>query len=391
MKILNIVGARPNFMKIAPILRQLRHYPEIDWQLVHTGQHYEDNMSKIFFKDLEMLPPDIFLGVGSCSHAEQTARMLVKLEQVMQEYQPDLVLVVGDVNSTLAGALAAAKLNIPVAHVEAGLRSFDRSMPEEINRLCVDCFCELFFTTSRTAGDNLRRTHIPEEKIHFVGNVMVDSLYHARDRAFNSPILEKLQLQPQQYAVVTMHHPSSVDNREVLSSLLDTIAILAEQIPIVFPVHPRTTSRLQDFGLQNRLSFHPQITLTSPLGYLDFLKLLSASQFVLTDSSGIQEDTTVLGVPCLTLLENTERPETVIGGTNVLVGLGRDRILEAAFRILDGKAKVGCIPELWDGKAAQRIVEAIVKWWNASHPQSVFNFSSSAQQPTPVEVLGVRS
>jgi UDP-N-acetylglucosamine 2-epimerase (non-hydrolysing) len=223
-----------------------------------------------------------------------------------------------------------------------------------------------------------------------VGNVMVDSLNHARDRASQSPILEKLQLQPQHYAVVTMHHPSSVDNREVLSSLLDTIAILAEQIPIVFPVHPRTASRLQAFSLQNRLSFHPRITLTSPLGYLDFLKLLSASQFVLTDSSGIQEDTTVLGVPCLTLLENTERPETFIEGTNVLVGLERDRILEAALRILDGKAKVGCIPELWDGKTAQRIVDAIVEWWDARHPQLVSNSSSSSQQPIPVKVLGVR-
>jgi UDP-N-acetylglucosamine 2-epimerase (non-hydrolysing) len=362
MKLINIVGARPNFMKMAPIVRQLERHPEIEWQLIHTGQHYDDAMSRVFFEELQLPPPHVFLGVGSGSQAEQTAQMMVKLEQVMQSYSPDMVLVVGDTNSALAGALTAAKLCIPVAHVEAGLRSYDRTMPEEINRLCTDCISTLFFTPSRGAGDILKGEGIPADRIHFVGNVMIDTLVACRERAMQSQILETLHLEEKHYAVLTLHRPSNVDTPETLSWLLDVIGEIAARIPVVFPVHPRTQRRIQEFGLQPRLETLPQVKITAPLGYLDFLKLMACAQFVMTDSGGIQEETTVLGVPCLTLRENTERPETVTEGTNTLVGRHRDKILAETLRILDGHGKVGRVPELWDGQAARRIVDVLVKW-----------------------------
>ena len=362
MKLINIVGARPNFMKMAPIVRQLERHPEIEWQLIHTGQHYDDAMSKVFFEELQLPPPHVFLGVGSGSQAEQTAQMIVKLEQAMQSYRPDIVLVVGDTNSALAGALTAAKLCIPVAHVEAGLRSYDRTMPEEINRLCTDCISTLFFTTSRGAGEILMREGIPAQKIHFVGNVMIDTLVACRERAMQSRILEALQLEEKNYVVLTLHRPSNVDTPETLSWLLDVMGEIAARISVVFPMHPRTQHRIHEFGLQPRLDTMPQVKITAPLGYLDFLKLTACAKFVMTDSGGIQEETTVLGVPCLTLRENTERPETVTEGTNVLVGRNRDKIITEAFRILDGRGKIGRVPELWDGKAAQRIVDALVQW-----------------------------
>jgi UDP-N-acetylglucosamine 2-epimerase (non-hydrolysing) len=363
MKILNIVGARPNFVKIAPIVHQLSRYADIDWQLVHTGQHYDDRMSKVFFEELQIPIPDVFLGVGSGSHAEQTGTMLIRLEQVMLAYQPDLVVVVGDVNSTLAGALAAAKLNIPIAHVEAGLRSLDRTMPEEINRICTDAIAELFFTTSHFAGDNLRREGIPADKIHFVGNVMIDSLVACTERAKTSTILEDLHLSEKQYGLLTLHRPANVDDPQILTQLLEAIATVSAQIPLVFPIHPRTQHRLQAFGLEERLHRLPGVIVTPPLGYLDFLHLTALAKLALIDSSGIQEETTVLGVPCLTMRDNTERPETISEGTNLLVGRDPNRIVEEVFRVLAGNGKVGRIPELWDGSAAERIVQLIRTWW----------------------------
>ncbi|MCS6861812.1 MAG: UDP-N-acetylglucosamine 2-epimerase (non-hydrolyzing) [Abditibacteriales bacterium] len=362
MKLINIVGARPNFMKMAPIVRQLERHPEIAWQLIHTGQHYDDAMSRVFFEELQLPPPHVFLGVGSGSQAEQTAQMMVKLERAMQSYCPDMVLVVGDTNSALAGALTAAKLCIPVAHVEAGLRSYDRTMPEEINRLCTDCISTLFFTPSRGAGEILRREGVPADRIHFVGNVMIDTLMACRERAMQSQILETLQLEEKNYAVLTLHRPSNVDTPSTLAWLLEVIGEIAGRIPVVFPIHPRTQRRIEEFGLQPRVGTMPQVKITAPLGYLDFLKLMACAKFVMTDSGGIQEETTVLGVPCLTLRENTERPETVTEGTNVLVGRDRDKILAEACRILDGHGKVGRVPERWDGKAAERIVDVLLRW-----------------------------
>jgi len=365
MKLLNIVGARPNFMKIAPILRALDRYPDIDWKLVHTGQHYDSRMSQVFFEDLQLPVPDIFLGIGSGSHAEQTGKAMIALEAVMVEYQPDLVIVVGDVNSTLAGALAAAKLNIPVAHVEAGLRSLDRSMPEEINRICVDSISELFFTTSRTAGENLIHEGISPDKIHLVGNVMIDSLLASLKKAQESTILDDLGVKPKTYGLLTLHHPENVDDPLILKSLIEAITTISDRIPLVFPIHPRTQKCLQKFGLKSWLDETPQIKVTDPLGYLDFLRVLSSARLALIDSSGIQEETTVLGIPCLTMRDNTERPETVAEGTNILVGRHSKRIVEEVFQVLDGQVKVGHIPEFWDGQSAMRIVRTIVGWWQA--------------------------
>lgn len=378
MKLLNIVGARPNFMKMAPILRALSSHPDIEWKLVHTGQHYDQRMSQIFFEDLQMPVPDIFLGIGSGSHAEQTGKAMIALEAVMLDYQPDLVIVVGDVNSTLAGALAAAKLHIPVAHIEAGLRSLDRSMPEEINRICVDSISELFFTTSTTARDNLIHEGIAPDKIHFVGNVMIDSLLTFMEKAQESTILEYLGVQPNTYGLLTLHHPENVDDQATLTRLLEVIAAISDKIPLVFPLHPRTQKRLEAFGLQSLLDRSSRILVTAPLGYLDFLQVLSSARFALIDSSGIQEETTVLGIPCLTMRDNTERPETVTAGTNVLVGRHTKHIVEEVDRVLKGQVKVGHIPDLWDGQSAKRIVDTIADWWQAK--RQIPHLSSSLME-----------
>lgn len=362
MKIFHVVGARPNFMKVAPILREVDRYPGMQSVLVHTGQHYDEQMSKIFFDDLKMPVPDEFLGIGSGSHAVQTGKAMIALEDSMMRHRPDLVVVVGDVNSTLAGALAAAKLQIPIAHVEAGLRSCDRTMPEEINRICTDSISSLFFTTSQTASTNLIREGIQPRQIHFVGNVMIDSLMHHIEHAKGSAVLEELNIQAQSYALLTLHHPENVDNPNILEQLLEAIAILSQHIQFVFPVHPRTQQRLIQFGLRDRLDALSQVIQTPPLGYLDFLKLLSNAQFALIDSSGIQEETTVLGVPCFTMRDNTERPETITEGTNCLVGRNVQHIVDEVSQMLRGQAKVGRIPELWDGTSAKRIVKAIAQW-----------------------------
>jgi UDP-N-acetylglucosamine 2-epimerase (non-hydrolysing) len=349
MKILNVVGARPNFMKIAPIVEEMKKTPELNGILVHTGQHYDDGMSDVFFRDLGIPIPDVYLGVGSGSHAEQTARIMVEFEKVCVRERPDLVLVVGDVNSTIACAIVAAKLLIPVAHVEAGLRSFDRTMPEEINRLVTDALASILFTTSRDADLNLQREGIPVSKIFFVGNVMIDSLLKHREKATLVGV-EK----PKQYALVTLHRPSNVDDPTVLGPIIEALTDISKTMPVLFPIHPRTAKRVQDFGLSlDGLRTMP------PLGYLEFLSLESTATFVLTDSGGLQEETTILGVPCLTLRNNTERPVTITHGTNIIVGNEKTRILEGFRRILSGDWKPSGPPEYWDGHAAERIVRVI--------------------------------
>jgi UDP-N-acetylglucosamine 2-epimerase (non-hydrolysing) len=349
MKVLNVVGARPNFMKIAPIVQEMKQTPGLEGILVHTGQHYSEGMSDVFFRDLDIPAPDVHLGVGSGSHAEQTARIMVEFEKVCLEQNPDLVLVVGDVNSTMACTIVAAKLLVPVAHVEAGLRSFDRSMPEEINRVVTDALASILFTTSRDADENLKREGVDASKIFFVGNVMIDTLLkHSKKAAAIE--MDK----PQQYALVTLHRPSNVDNANVLGSILDALKEISASIPVLFPIHPRTAKCVRDFGLSMN-----GIRTMDPLGYLEFLHLEANATVVLTDSGGLQEETTILGVPCLTLRNNTERPVTITQGTNTMVGTDKARIVEAFRRIMAEPQKPPNAPEFWDGHAAERIVRVI--------------------------------
>lgn len=355
MRILAVVGARPNFMKIAPILWEIGRRPSISAFLVHTGQHYDERMSKLFFEELHIPRPDIDLGVGSASHAVQTAEVMKRFEPVLLEQKPDLVLVVGDVNSTLACALTSVKLGVPVAHVEAGLRSFDRTMPEEINRLLTDAISEWLFVTERSALDNLHAEGIPSQRVHFVGNVMIDTLLACRERSERSMILEQLGVKSGEYAVVTLHRPASVDEVHVLRSLLGALEEIRREIPIIFPVHPRTRKALD--GFQSKKG--GGLTLTEPLGYLDFLKLVAHARMVLTDSGGIQEETTVLGVPCLTLRTSTERPVTIEQGGNVLVGLEASKIVATARNVLHQAPRPRQMPELWDGRAAGRILDLL--------------------------------
>jgi len=361
MKIINVVGARPNFMKIAPLIEEMRKNPKIEALLVHTGQHYDKEMSELFFDDLEIPRPDIYLGIGSASHTEQTAKIMIGFEKVLLKENPDLVLVVGDVNSTIACSLTAAKMGIKIAHVEAGLRSFDRGMPEEINRVLTDQIADFLFTTERDANDNLLREGIPKEKIFFVGNVMIDTLLKNRKKAENSKILEELNLEKKNYATLTLHRPSNVDVRETFENLLDAFTEIQKKIKIVFPMHPRTEKKIEEFNLREKITEMKNFITIKPLGYLDFLNLIANSKFVLTDSGGIQEETTVLRIPCVTLRENTERPVTVTEGTNIVVGTNRDKIIKESLNIIEGKGKKGRIPELWDGKAAKRIVDIICK------------------------------
>jgi UDP-N-acetylglucosamine 2-epimerase (non-hydrolysing) len=349
MKVLNIVGARPNFMKIAPIVEEMKKAPDLQGILVHTGQHYDEGMSEVFFRDLGIPVPEVHLGVGSGSHAEQTARIMVEFEKVCVREEPGLVLVVGDVNSTMACSIVAAKLRIPVAHVEAGLRSFDRTMPEEINRLVTDALASLLFTTSRDADENLKREGVDPSKIFFVGNVMIDTLLKHRTKAAALPIDK-----PERYALVTLHRPSNVDDRNVLAGILDALNQISKTMAVIFPIHPRTAKRIQDFGLSL-----DSVRTMEPLGYLEFLNLESTASVVLTDSGGAQEETTILGVPCLTLRHNTERPVTITHGTNIMVGPDKNRILDAFRRVMNGEWKPSGPPELWDGDAAKRIVRVI--------------------------------
>lgn len=357
--ILSVVGARPNFVKIAPILEAIRLYPEFRSVLVHTEQHYSDEMSASFFKELGIPEPAFSLGVGSGTHAQQTARAMVAFEDVLEAYPAALVVLVGDVNSTLACALVAAKREVRIAHIEAGLRSFDRSMPEELNRILTDQLADLLFTTSPEAEENLLREGIEPERIHFVGNVMIDTLVTHLDEAIARAVWCKWSLAPGRYAVLTLHRPANVDYDGTLSEIMRAIATLQRDLPVVFPVHPRTLSCLKAVGLEQHLRALPNLHLTEPLGYIDFLSLLARSRLVLTDSGGVQEESTYLGIPCLTLRENTERPVTVAVGTNMVIGVQAERIRDAAKAVLSGNVKASGIPPLWDGRTARRIVEIL--------------------------------
>jgi len=363
LKVLNVVGARPNFMKVAPIVEAMkRRQREFAPLVVHTGQHYDSMMSDAFFRDLDMPQPDIHLKVGSASHAAQTAAVMERFEPVLLEQKPDWVLVVGDVNSTLACALVCTKLGVKVAHVEAGLRSRDRTMPEEINRLLTDQISDLLFTPSQDADENLRAEGIPEKRISFVGNVMIDSLFKHLSRAKESAIRHDLAVADQDYAVLTLHRPSNVDSVDTLKRIIDALEEISERLPIVFPVHPRTRKTIAEFGFSARIEKAKGLRLIEPLGFLDFLGLYSHARLVLTDSGGLQEETTVLGIPCLTLRENTERPITVEQGTNTIVGTDREKITTAAFAALNGSLTTSRhVPPLWDGNTADRILDALLK------------------------------
>jgi len=359
VKIINVVGARPNLMKIAPLMDAYAKYAEITPLLVHTGQHYDANMSDLFFRQLGIPEPNLNLEVGSASHAIQTAEIMRAFEPVVLEHEPDAVLVVGDVNSTIACGTVAVKLGVKLIHVEAGLRSFDRTMPEEINRLITDAISDLLFCTEQSGVDNLRREGVPEDRIHLVGNVMIDTLLQHRAKADASGILEDLALRAGGYAVVTLHRPANVDNREVLAGLIETLAVIQADQPVIFPAHPRTRSKLEAFGMGARVAAMSNLRILDPLGYLDFLKLIASANVVLTDSGGIQEETTILGVPCLTLRDNTERPITLEVGTNRLVGSDPAKIAAAYREVRAGGVRDFQIPPLWDGHAAERIVEVL--------------------------------
>lgn len=365
MKILSVVGTRPNFMKVAPLIKAIKKAPGLSHVLVHTGQHYDEKMSGSFFDDLGMPQPDVNLGIGSGTGIAQTAQMMMALEPVFAQTKPDLVVVVGDVNSTLAAALTAKKLDLRLAHVEAGLRSGDRLMPEEINRLATDAISDDLFITDRFARENLEREGVDAGRIHFVGNVMIDSLLDHLAIAERKAYHRELGLEPRGYATLTLHRPSNVDSADRLKGLLDAIETGVPDLPVIFPIHPRTRGRLAQFGMQNRFTTSPEqpgIHLVEPLGYLEFLSLNKNARLVLTDSGGLQEETTILGVPCVTLRENTERPITVEEGTNILAGVERDGVLRSIGQALAMKNAGGRSPEKWDGRAAERIVEIISGW-----------------------------
>jgi UDP-N-acetylglucosamine 2-epimerase (non-hydrolysing) len=359
--ILLVVGARPNFMKVAPLLEELRRHPKtFQTRLIHTGQHYDVGMSDIFFQDLELPQPDRFLGVGSGTHAEQTARVMMAFEKVCVEKRPDLVVVVGDVNSTMACALTAKKLCIPVAHVEAGLRSWDWTMPEEINRVVTDRVSDLLFTPSRDANENLLREGIPSDRIHFVGNVMIDCLLEQIPKTEERDTLQQLGLERGKYVTLTLHRPSNVDDPEVFRGIVDVMLELSRELPVIWPIHPRSRKMLDRFRLVHSLERNGSFRLTPPIGYLDMLTLNRRARMIITDSGGLQEEATVLGVPCITIRQNTERPVTVEAGCNQVVGNQPAGIRRGISSILDGKKRTIRIPELWDGKAALRIADTLM-------------------------------
>jgi len=357
MKICIVVGARPNFVKIAPILAEIRQYSELKWSLIHTGQHYDHNMSESFFKDLEIPEPNVNLNVGASPPAIQTAEIMLRLSPIVAAGCPDLILVVGDVNSTLAGALVAAKAMIPVAHVEAGLRSFDRTMPEEVNRVLTDAVSDYCFTTESSANDNLARERVAPARIYYVGNVMIDTLLRVRERADGSTILRRLGVRAGDFVVLTLHRPSNVDDSRAMTRSLSAIGCVQRDIPVVFPVHPRTRERLK--LLPDFVRRGAGLILTEPLPYLDFVHLMASAACVLTDSGGIQEETTALGVPCLTLRTTTERPITVTQGTNRIVGTEPEKIAAAWAEIRRGQWPMGQLPQFWDGRTAERIVKVL--------------------------------
>ncbi len=362
MKIVSIVGTRPNFIKLAALVYELKKHKKIKHVLIHTGQHYDFFMSNLFFEQLGLPKPDEHLvcqtGVGA---DEQKKFLKAAIKDALKRQKPDLVIVVGDVNSTVAGAEVAHELSIKVAHVEAGLRSFDKSMPEEINRVQTDKISDFLFTTEESANKNLADEGISKNKIFFVGNVMIDTLLSHKEKAKKSKILSELKLKKKDYAVVTLHRPSNVDSKDSLSYVLDILENLQENIKIVFPVHPRTLKNLKNFSLLKGIKSQKNLIMTKPMGYLDFLNLMSNSKFVITDSGGIQEETTALGVPCVTMRNNTERPVTLKQGTNMLVSTNKDSILEVCKGLIKKSDVKGKMPRLWDGKAAARIVRILIK------------------------------
>lgn len=360
MHICVIVGARPNFMKGAPLVEALRSYSGAKVSLVHTGQHYSANLSDLFFDQLGLPRPEVNLGVGSDSHVRQIARIMEGLQDYFVHVQPDVVVVVGDVNSTLAAALVANKLMLPLAHVEAGLRSFDRSMPEETNRVLTDAVSHLLFTTEPSANENLKREGIGEGKVHFVGNLMIDTLQKHRPKAIALRMPRSLGLQPRNYALLTLHRPANVDTFAQLRRILSALEWIQKEMPVVFPMHPRTSERIYQFGFETVLKGMTGLRCIEPMGYLEFLGLMDGAAVVLTDSGGIQEETTCLGVPCLTLRNNTERPVTVNVGTNELVGNDPERIIAGVSKVLSGSWKKGRLPDAWDGHAAKRVADVLL-------------------------------
>ncbi len=361
LKISLVVGARPNFMKAAPLMAELKKYPALFApQLIHSGQHYDEKLSRLFFDELKMPQPDTYLGVGSASHAVQTSRIMTALEEVWLKNPCDLVVVFGDVNSTMAASIVAAKLCIKIAHVEAGLRSFDNTMPEEINRIVTDRLSDYLFISEPSGIVNLKSEGVPEEKLKFVGNIMIDTLVAHLEVARKSGILEQFGLKPQNYIAMTMHRPANVDNPELLGTLIEIFNEIGRECPIIFPCHPRTQKNMAAFGLIDKID-KKALRLTEPLGYLDFLKLQSEARLVMTDSGGIQEETTYLNIPCITMRENTERPVTVEVGSNIITGVDPHIIRDAAFKSLRGETKKGRVPDLWDGHTAERIVDYLRK------------------------------
>ena len=359
MKILNVVGARPNFMKVAPLMEAYGRLPSVDPVLVHTGQHYDPEMSELFFEELGIPEPDVNLGVGSGSHAQQTAAIMSAFETILLQETPDAVLVVGDVNSTVACGLVAVKLEVQLIHVEAGLRSGDRSMPEEINRILTDAMSDLLFCTEESGVRNLMREGVAPEKVHLVGNVMVDTVLKHLPLARASDTLDRFGLEPGKYALLTLHRPSNVDGEDDLDGILDALEVIQRDLPVIFPAHPRTEKMLRSKKLAERVRRLPRLRIIPPAGYLEFVSLMDKARVVLTDSGGIQEETTMLRVPCLTLRDNTERPVTVECGTNQLVGNKPDDILRGYSRALDFDPESASMPPLWDGRAAERIVDLI--------------------------------
>jgi UDP-N-acetylglucosamine 2-epimerase (non-hydrolysing) len=361
MRIINVVGARPNFMKIAPLMAAYKWYPSIKPLLVHTGQHYDARMSDLFFRQLEIPEPDINLGVGSGSHTAQTAAIMTAFEPVVLEHKPAAVLVVGDVNSTVACGLVAVKLGVKLVHVEAGLRSFDRKMPEEINRIVTDAISDLLFCTEHSGVENLHREGVPDGKVFLVGNVMIDTLLKNRAKADACHILDELGLTAGGYAVLTLHRPSNVDDPAVFGRLLDALEVVQRDMPVIFPIHPRTRRNLEGSELGRRAAAMTNLRLIDPAGYLEFLRLTASAKLVLTDSGGIQEETTILKVPCLTLRESTERPITAEVGTNTVVGTDPQKILAGYRRVISGGGREPGVPPMWDGQAARRIVDILTQ------------------------------
>jgi len=351
-----VCGARPNFMKIAMIFKEMKKFPQTFHPLiVHTGQHYDFKLSDAFFRDLRLPKPDIYLGVGSGGHGEQTGKIMIKFEKAVLGKKPDLIIVVGDVNSTLAASIVASKLAIPLAHIEAGLRSFDRTMPEEINRMVTDRLSDYLFTTEEAGNENLKKEGIDEKKIFLVGDLMVDCLLRNRQVAKKTPIMKKLNLSRDSYCLLTLHRPSNVDKHEILSRIVEALNAISKRIQIIFPIHPRTEKMLKKFGL----SFEKEVKVVEPLSYLEFISLEENAKFVITDSGSIQVETSVLGIPCLTVRDNTERPYTIEKGTNTLVGTNKRKIEDDSMKILEEKQKVTECHSLWDGNTGKRIIEII--------------------------------